>query len=228
MSSFVVEMTEFRSILRSAGPRTLVIGDELCAGTETASATAIVAAGIQTLVDRRCNFFFATHLHELAEIPAVRDNRAVASYHLTVHPDLVNGSLIYDRTLRIGCGSPMYGLEVCRGLDMDAEFLRSAFNFRKQLFDAHGARLSKYNAEVVVSACQICGGRKQLETHHIVPQASADAEGRIAPGKHKNTKENLVVLCESCHDKHHRGMLEIQGWVQSTHGNTLLVSDKGI
>jgi hypothetical protein len=44
MSSFVVEMTEFRSILRSAGPRTLVIGDELCAGTETASATAIVAA----------------------------------------------------------------------------------------------------------------------------------------------------------------------------------------
>jgi DNA mismatch repair protein MutS len=68
MSSFIVEMTEFRSILRGAGPRSLIIGDELCAGTETASATSIVAAGIQRLADQNANFLFATHLHELQEI----------------------------------------------------------------------------------------------------------------------------------------------------------------
>ncbi len=35
-SSFVVEMSELRTILRNADSRTLVLGDELCRGTETA------------------------------------------------------------------------------------------------------------------------------------------------------------------------------------------------
>lgn len=218
MSSFVVEMTEFRSILRAGGPRTLVIGDELCAGTETASATAIVAAGVKTLSARGCNFFFATHLHELAEIDVIASNPFVKSYHLTVHSDVERGLLVYDRKLKSGTGSPMYGLEVCRGLDMDSEFLTTAFALRKALFAENGARLSTYNAGLVVQKCSVCGKRDGLETHHIVPQALADSEGRIGPGKHKNVKENLVVLCSACHNAHHHGMLEIQGWEATSHG----------
>jgi len=225
MSSFVVEMTEFRSILRSANRRVLVVGDELCAGTETASATAIVAAGIQTLVKRGAHFFFATHLHELADIPSIVRNAEVSIYHLSVRPNLENGSLIYDRNLRPGCGSPMYGLEVCRGLDMDSEFLALAYDLRKQLFRDDGkiVHTSRYNAAVVVSRCTVCGGTGDLETHHIIPQAAADAEGRIQPGKHKNVKENLVVLCETCHTKHHSGDLDIHGWKMTSYGRQLIV-----
>jgi len=224
MSSFVVEMTEFRSILRSAGPRTLVIGDELCAGTETASATAIVAAGIQTLVKRNTHFLFATHLHELMELPDLAATTAVRPYHLTVRSDPSRHVLLYDRILRPGCGSPMYGLEVCRGLDMDREFLVSAFAIRKKWFTEDGkVRTSRYNAGVVVDVCQLCGSKEDLQTHHIVHQASATADGRIAPGVHKNTKFNLAVLCEACHEKHHRGLLEIQGWQDSTEGRVLTV-----
>ena len=226
MSSFVVEMTEFRSILRSAGPRTLVIGDELCAGTETASATAIVAAGIQTLTERNSHFFFATHLHELAELPEIATNSKIALYHLTVHPDLENNILIYDRTLRQGCGSPMYGLEVCRGLDMDPIFLEKAVDIRKRYFQENGkAKLSTYNAKVIVQTCQICGSGKDLETHHIIPQAKA-INDRISPGKHKNTKENLVCLCELCHTKHHTGELVIHGWEKTTAGRQLSYTEK--
>ena len=223
MSSFVVEMTEFRSILRSAGPRTLVIGDELCAGTETASATSIVAAGVQTLASRGCHFFFATHLHELAEIPTIANNDAVRAYHLTVRPDTARGgALIYDRTLRPGCGSPMYGLEVCRGLDMDREFLALAVDIRRDMFGDDGRpRLSRYNAGVVVSSCAVCGARDALETHHIRPQAAADVAGFVAFGVHKNTSGNLAVLCSGCHDKHHSGVLEIQGWVDTSAGRQL-------
>lgn len=47
LSSFAVEMSELREILQVADPNTLVLGDELCAGTESISGTAIVAAGIQ-------------------------------------------------------------------------------------------------------------------------------------------------------------------------------------
>lgn len=224
MSSFVVEMTEFRSILRSAAEGTLVIGDELCAGTETASATSIVAAGVKTLADRGAHFFFATHLHELAEIPEIADHRAVRAYHLTVHPSPTqHGALVYDRLLRAGTGSPMYGLEVCRGLDMDREFLATAFDFRKRLFSDEGSpRASRYNAAVVVRACMVCAAREGLESHHIIPQAAADAHGCISPGKSKHVMGNLVVLCGACHDKHHKGLLEIKGWAETSSGRKLV------
>ncbi|MFN9955062.1 MAG: MutS-related protein, partial [bacterium] len=38
MSSFVVEMSELRNILQRADERSLVIGDEICCGTEAISA----------------------------------------------------------------------------------------------------------------------------------------------------------------------------------------------
>jgi DNA mismatch repair protein MutS len=223
MSSFVVEMTEFRSILRNANDRTLVIGDELCAGTETASATAIVAAGIQTLMRRNVQFLFATHLHELAEIPELTSAEAqCAFYHLSVRSDTATRRLVYDRILKPGCGSPMYGLEVCRGLDMDSEFLTSAFTIRKRMFDAEGARLSRYNAAVVVDKCSVCGTSEALETHHIIPQAAArDAGGYVNPGVYKNSASNLVPLCDSCHKAHHGGLLEIKGWKDTSCGRKL-------
>jgi DNA mismatch repair protein MutS len=229
MSSFVVEMTEFRSILRNANDRTLVIGDELCAGTETASATAIVAAGIQTLMRRNVQFMFATHLHELAEIPELgalssQQQPQCAFYHLSVRSDSSTRRLVYDRILKPGCGSPMYGLEVCRGLDMDSEFLTSAFNIRKRMFDMEGGpRLSRYNASVVVDACAVCGANHDLETHHIVPQAVArlTSSESVSPGVHKNAASNLVPLCDSCHKAHHEGLLEIKGWKDTSRGRIL-------
>ena len=57
MSSFVVEMTEFRNILEYSDERSLVLGDELCAGTETDSAAALVAAGLECLLEKGASFF---------------------------------------------------------------------------------------------------------------------------------------------------------------------------
>jgi DNA mismatch repair protein MutS len=229
MSSFVVEMTELRSILRHAGKRSLVIGDELCAGTETESAVALVAAGVQTLEARGVHFLFATHLHELGharEKGVAEDdvgkptNQKTRSYHLTVKA--VGSALQYDRLLKEGSGSEMYGLEVCRGLDMDAEFLALAFSIRKKISGESVGKPSRYNAAVTVSTCSVCGSTEGLETHHIVPQATANKRtGRIAPGVSKNVVANLAVLCALCHLKHHAGALEIEGWKETTEGRRL-------
>jgi DNA mismatch repair protein MutS len=229
MSSFVVEMTEFRSILRSAGPRTLVLGDELCAGTETCSAIAIVSAGIQTLVGRRTQFLFATHLHELMDFAEISGLKSIRPYHLTVLTDPRNGGkLRYDRRLKEGAGSPMYGLEVCRGLDMDPEFLRRAVDIRKRIESMPSIdKASRYNARVAVQVCGVCGSNRQLETHHILPQASANTDGFVGPGLHKNAAGNLVVLCDGCHNRHHRGEIIIRGWIQTTGGRMLDVYEAG-
>jgi DNA mismatch repair protein MutS len=225
MSSFVVEMTEFRSILRGAGPKTLVLGDELCAGTETISATAIVAAGIQTLVEKKTQFLFATHLHELMDMSEIKELSTVKPYHLTVQADTrPGGKLIYDRQLKRGSGSPMYGLEVCRGLDMDSGFLAKAIQIRKQLENTPSIqKVSRYNAAVPIQMCNVCGAKEGLETHHIVPQAEANQAGFVDVGKHKNDVGNLVILCDSCHSKHHSGALQIGGWIQTSAGKELVV-----
>ena len=48
-STFINEMSELHNILTRAGARSLVIGDELCAGTVYNSGLSIVAAGLQAL-----------------------------------------------------------------------------------------------------------------------------------------------------------------------------------
>jgi len=116
LSSFAVEMTEFREILQFADERTLVLGDELCSGTESLSATALVAAGVEVLVGRGTKFVFATHLHELATLPDIAGLRGVKAVHLKVHYDATADRLVYDRHLAPGSGSALYGLSKSVGL----------------------------------------------------------------------------------------------------------------
>jgi DNA mismatch repair protein MutS len=49
-SSFALEIEEFNMILKEADSRSIVLGDELCRGTEHVSGTAIVGSGIRTLL----------------------------------------------------------------------------------------------------------------------------------------------------------------------------------
>jgi DNA mismatch repair protein MutS len=122
LSSFAVEMSELRDILRHATPHTLVLGDELCAGTESISAQALVASGIQWLSKRRAKFMFATHLHDVPNLIDPQKER-VEIWHLHVEYDPMTQKLIYDRSLRPGSGSTLYGLEVARAMDLPSEVL---------------------------------------------------------------------------------------------------------
>lgn len=76
-STFMVEMTETSAILRQAGPRSLVVVDEIGRGTATLDGLAIAWAVLEALHSGlRCRTIFATHFHELArlstELPRLR------------------------------------------------------------------------------------------------------------------------------------------------------------
>jgi DNA mismatch repair protein MutS len=105
LSSFAVEMSELREILAVADDQTLVLGDELCAGTESISGTAIVAAGIQHLYKAGSRFVLATHLHDLMKLPKVTSLPCLKIWHLHVEYNPIKDLLIYHRTLREGPGS---------------------------------------------------------------------------------------------------------------------------
>ena len=68
-STFMVEMTETAAILHQAGPRSLVVVDEIGRGTATLDGLAIAWAVLESLHSAiRCRTIFATHFHELAEL----------------------------------------------------------------------------------------------------------------------------------------------------------------
>ena len=224
-STFMVEMLELRGIMRQADAHSLVLGDELCAGTEAASALAIVGAGVGALCERRVAFLLATHLHELVDLPQVRDLLpGLRVFHLSVHCERPSGRLVMDRTLAPGRGMPTYGLEVCKSLDMDLDFLRIAEDIRRHVLKKPGQlvrpRRSHYNASIYVDLCGVCE-EPANQTHHILFQAGADKDGFFegGGGARKNDASNLVPLCEACHDKvHHSHELVIEGYEQTSDG----------
>lgn len=66
-STFMTEMTETAAILNQAGPRSVVVVDEIGRGTATADGLAIAWAVLEALHQQiRCRTLFATHFHELA------------------------------------------------------------------------------------------------------------------------------------------------------------------
>lgn len=213
LSSFAVEMTEFRGILKFADSRSLILGDELCSGTETRSATAIFSAGIQVLTRRGAQFLFATHLHEIADEPEIRNLTGVKFAHLGVVYNTATRRIEYKRTLEPSAGSSKYGLEVCYGLDMDAEFLELANRIRE-------TTTSRYNTKVVVEKCEICSSTRDVETHHIKHQVTAH-NGFVDAGQGTHHASNLTALCSVCHDAHHAGRIRIDGWIDTSQGREL-------
>jgi len=203
LSSFAVEMSELRDILRNANQNTLVLGDELCSGTESVSAQALVASGIQWLISKNAKFIFATHLHG---IPDVINTKDLKIWHLHVEYDPVTKKLIYDRSLREGSGSTLYGLEVARAMDLPFEFIEQALQNRHKITGS--AKKSSWNTDIIRKECEICHKESGLEVHHIKPRAEA-INGILEDGTHMNDKRNLIVICQKCHDETHDGKIEI-------------------
>jgi DNA mismatch repair protein MutS len=242
-STFVVEMSELRLILRQADENSLVLGDELCSGTETVSAVSIVASSVLSLAGRKSSFIFATHLHELPGIRAIESVTAdnVCVRHMRVTFDDRMGVLVYDRVLHEGGGDTLYGLEVCRSLDMGEAFLEVAGQIRCQLLTPEGknskdkekekkgsvkALKSAYNRKLVVDLCHVCGKREHIQTHHIQEQELADSNNIIDARFNKNRLSNVVALCATCHAAHHRkdAGLHIGGFVATSNGVMLRMS----
>ena len=228
LSSFAVEMSELRDILRNANKYTLVLGDELCAGTESISAQALVASGIQWLSKHNSKFIFATHLHDLPEILDI-SQLGVEVWHLHVDYDPITKKLVYDRTLRRGSGSTLYGLEVARAMDLPFDFIEQALINRHKITGSKRvdeAISSNWNRDIVRKECEICKSQitDKLEVHHIRERSQA-VNGILQDGTHMNNSSNLIVICQKCHDKVHNNEIDIGDMKVTSNGMERTISN---
>jgi DNA mismatch repair protein MutS len=110
-STFMVEMTETARILTSATHRSLVVLDEVGRGTSTYDGVAIAWAVAECLHDlggRGAPTLFATHYHELTELP----RHKACARNFNVSAKRWGGTVIFLRKLTPGGVSRSYGLDV--------------------------------------------------------------------------------------------------------------------
>jgi DNA mismatch repair protein MutS len=110
-STFMVEMVETASILNQAGPKSLVILDEIGRGTATYDGLSIAWAAVEHLHDQnRCRALFATHYHELTALAAKLDQLACHSLRVKEW----QGDVVFMHEVTQGAADRSYGIHVAK------------------------------------------------------------------------------------------------------------------
>jgi len=127
-STFMVEMMETAAILNQLEPRSLVIVDEIGRGTSTWDGLAIAWAVAEKLIEAADVLtLFATHYHELTELPDDFDQAFNAS--VTVRE--WNGQVIFMHKVVDDAADQSYGVSVAQLAGLPPEVVRRA---REHLF----------------------------------------------------------------------------------------------
>ena len=108
-STFMVEMVETAAILNQAGPRVLVILDEIGRGTATFDGLSIAWATVEHLHEvNRCRALFATHFHELTALAETLPRLS----NSTVRVKEWKGEVIFLHEVAPGAAARSYGIQV--------------------------------------------------------------------------------------------------------------------
>jgi DNA mismatch repair protein MutS len=122
-STFMVEMTETAAILHRAGPRSLVIVDEIGRGTATLDGLAIAWAVLEALHNTvRCRVIFATHFHELAQLTAELPRLAPH----TMRVKEWKGDVVFLHEVAAGAGGRSWGVHVAKLAGVPAPVVKRA------------------------------------------------------------------------------------------------------
>jgi DNA mismatch repair protein MutS len=251
MSSYAVEMDELRSILKYSDDRSIVLGDEICKGTEETSALAVVSASIKRFCKNDVNFILATHFHKLLTIEDMKELTNIKFMHLSVDYEYglcggiihsfvasdSNGSasdqtllgtakknkIIYGRKLKEGVGSNLYGIEIAEFIIEDDLFIMDAKNIRNEI-------LNKDN-EILVTKTSNYNSKLYVDMCSICGSTGTTfpldthhikEQHTFDDGDYNKDKlSNLVVLCKTHHDEVHYGNLEIYGYKNTSCGKEL-------
>lgn len=136
-STFLLEMHETASILNNAGPRSLVIMDEVGRGTGTLDGLSIAWAVSEHVLDTcRSRTLFATHYHELT---ALRHPRLI---DLSMAVEEREGEVVFLKRVVSGPAAGSYGIHVARLAGVPDGVVQRAREIRASL-EADETRLSE-------------------------------------------------------------------------------------
>jgi len=129
-STFMVEMVETATILNQAGPRSLVILDEIGRGTATFDGLSIAWAVVEHLHENNCcRALFATHFHELTHLAAKLDGLACHAMRVKEW----QGDVVFLHEVGPGTADRSYGIHVGQLAGLPLTVVRRAEQVLKTL-----------------------------------------------------------------------------------------------
>jgi len=153
-STFLLEMHETASILNNAGPRSLVIMDEVGRGTGTLDGLSIAWAVSEHVLDTcRSRTLFATHYHELT---ALRHPRLI---DLSMAVEEREGEVVFLKRVIGGPAAGSYGIHVARLAGVPDCVVERAREIRAAL-EADETRLSGERVGAAASVAPIREGTR--------------------------------------------------------------------
>ena len=167
-STFMVEMTETARILNAATEQSLVILDEIGRGTSTYDGISLAWAITEYLHDApRCRTLFATHYHELTELPQTL--KRVVNWNVAVHEH--DGDVVFLHKIVPGAADRSYGIHVARLAGVP----RSVIDRAGLILDTLEADHHDNNGRPTVPARQTASDARQLslfgpEPHPVVDE----------------------------------------------------------
>ncbi|MGJ3233058.1 MAG: DNA mismatch repair protein MutS [Oceanicaulis sp.] len=134
-STFMAEMIETAAILNQAGPRALVILDEIGRGTATFDGLSIAWAAVEHLhAVNKSRALFATHYHELTRLV----DELEAAGNLSLKAKEWKGDLVFLHEVQKGPADRSYGVEVAKRAGLPAAAVARATEILERL-EADGA-----------------------------------------------------------------------------------------
>ena len=176
-STFMVEMTETAAILHQAGPRSLVVVDEIGRGTATLDGLAIAWAVLEALHGAiRCRTIFATHFHELAELadrlPRLRPH--------TMRVKEWKGSVVFLHEVAEGAAGRSWGVHVAELAGVPAPVVKRAATLLASL-EKHGGPLGAAGAPL--TALPLFASSPPTGFAEPTPDPIADAVAALDPDR---------------------------------------------
>src|SRR5215217_7837321 len=133
-STFMVEMSETSAILHNATAHSLVLLDEIGRGTSTYDGVAIAWAVTEHLHDRiGCKAMFATHYHELMQLP----ERLQHARNFNVAVQEAGDTVLFLHRLEPGGTNRSYGIHVGQLAGLPAPVVSRAKEILLALEDEH-------------------------------------------------------------------------------------------
>ena len=169
-STFMVEMVETAAILNQAGPRALVILDEIGRGTATYDGLSIAWAVAEHLHEvNRCRALYATHYHELTALSAKLEHLS----NRTMRIKEWRGSVVFLHEVAPGAADRSYGIHVAKLAGLPASVIDRAVDVLEALETGEKAVAADTLADDLPLFSTVVEKRVSASAHDSNPVAAA-------------------------------------------------------